>query len=255
MPNFELNYDEYYVAFLDVLGFKELVMSENKKSELDKYFNLVSGSILAIKNRKKPLESVLISDSVVLAYPKRSGVMDDLRELCFAVARIQYALAVNGFWLRGGISSGKLSIEQSKNIVAGPALVKAYRLENIAVYPRVIVDPSLILDFSTIKREFTTALNTHQTPDWDGNLIWRDSGGHVLLNLDDDVMFIDYFAPLKTNFSIARDDVFWKIRDQIYRKQENYAKYRWLAQYLLLSIDEAQLKADPAFEKQITGIF
>jgi hypothetical protein len=167
--------------------------------------------------------------------------MDDLRELCFAVARIQYALAVNGFWLRGGISSGKLSIEQSKNIVAGPALVKAYRLENIAVYPRVIVDPSLILDFSTIKREFTTALNTHQTPDWDGNLIWRDSGGHVLLNLDDDV--------------IARDDVFWKIRDQIYRKQENYAKYRWLAQYLLLSIDEAQLKADPAFEKQITGIF
>lgn len=255
MPDFELNYDDYYVAFLDVLGFKELVMSENKKAELDKYFNLVSGNIQSVKDRKKPLKSVLISDSVVLAYPKQSGSIDDLRELCFAVARIQYALAVNGFWLRGGLSSGNLSIEQSKNIVAGPALVKAYQLEKIASYPRVIIDPSLILEFSTTKREFITSLNTHQTPDWGGNLIWHDSEGHILINLDDDVMFIDYFAPLKTKFSVARDDVFWKIQDQIYRKQENYAKYRWLAQYLLLSIDEIQLKSDPTFEKQLTGIF
>lgn len=254
MNDFTLNYDDYYVAFLDVLGFKELVMSSDRKSDLDKYFKLVSSTIQKVKDRKKPLESVLISDSVVLAYPKQDGSMESFRELCFAVARIQYALAVEGFWVRGGISEGKLSIEQARNIVAGPALVKAYQLEKLAIYPRVIIDPSLILKFSTTKREFVRSLNAHNVPDWAGNLIWHDSEGHVLIHLDDDVMFIDYFAPLKTKFNKARDEVFWKIQDQIYRRQENYSKYRWLAQYLLLSVDKAHLIEDPTFETQLTGL-
>lgn len=254
MNDFNLNYDDYYVAFLDVLGFKELVMTPGKKSDLDKYFNLVGNAIQEVKDRKKPLKSVLISDSVVLAYPKQDGSIESFKELCFAVARIQYALAIDGFWVRGGISEGNLSIEQTKNIVAGPALVKAYQLEKIAVYPRVIVDPSLILKFSTTKREFVNSINSHNVSDWGGNLIWHDSDGHILINLDADVMFIDYFAPLKTKFATARDNVFWKIQEQIYRRQENYSKYRWLAQYLLLSVDESQLKADPKFEAQLNGL-
>jgi hypothetical protein len=50
-----------------------------------------------------------------------------------------------GYTIRGAVTSGKLFHEGSI-IIFGPALVRAYELErHMAVYPRIIIDPRLIV--------------------------------------------------------------------------------------------------------------
>lgn len=56
---------------------------------------------------------------------------------------IQANLAVNGVFVRGAITRGPIYIDE--DLVFGPALIRAYELEQtIAVHPRVVIDPALL---------------------------------------------------------------------------------------------------------------
>ncbi|EGV33775.1 hypothetical protein ThidrDRAFT_0464 [Thiorhodococcus drewsii AZ1] len=106
-----INYSPHYVAFLDVLGFEKLVMSKTPKSikEISEYFALVRDSIKKLKASNDAVEigSIVISDSVILSInsgSNRKEKLQRLRDLCIAVREIQYGLAKNNIWMRGGIS-------------------------------------------------------------------------------------------------------------------------------------------------------
>ena len=253
---FKMNYGDYYVAYLDVLGFRSLVMNEDSLQRLNIYFEKVQSIRFELEQRKKPLKSVLISDAIVLAYPRGGkGTSENLREICLAISRTQLALAKEGIWIRGGLTVGKLDIRPESNIVVGPALVDAYLLEQKAVYPRIIIDPRIIYDFSTTRSDFIDLINRHSTLDWQGNIVFkRSSESAASVDLDSDAMFIDYFSPLKSDFNSARDDVLWTIRDAIYKSHDQFPKYRWLAKYLLSSVDQVALEGDKTFKNQIMGL-
>lgn len=138
-------YKESYVAFLDVLGFKDMVMKQND-NKLVTYFNEVNNVIDELKriDRKKDIGYIVISDSIILTVEK---VLDPeknikiLRQICIAVSKIQKRLALNDIWIRGAISSGKTYFDQNNNQIVGPAYIDSYLLENeLAIYPRVILD-------------------------------------------------------------------------------------------------------------------
>ncbi len=90
--NDRIDYTLSYVAYLDVLGFTEMVMNEDKKSKkrLASYFDRVDG--LTAYFEKLPLKDkvqiIAISDSIILSLPINSefeNPFDNLKQLCVAV--------------------------------------------------------------------------------------------------------------------------------------------------------------------------
>ncbi|WP_139058587.1 hypothetical protein [Thiorhodococcus drewsii] len=86
-------------------------MSKTPKSikEISEYFALVRDSIKKLKASNDAVEigSIVISDSVILSInsgSNRKEKLQRLRDLCIAVREIQYGLAKNNIWMRGGIS-------------------------------------------------------------------------------------------------------------------------------------------------------
>lgn len=139
-------YNNHYIAFLDILGFKNLVYGQygdfgslviKSKMELLSHLN---------ENFKRFDTSVmLMSDSIVVSI--KEDVPDALVKFLYTVSEINGML--NGSVLRGAISFG--SLYHKNNIVFGPAFISAYQLqEHEAVYPRIIIKPSVIRTISKI---------------------------------------------------------------------------------------------------------
>src|SRR5664280_1584701 len=147
-----ISYEKGYVAFLDVLGFKNLVMSKRKddKHKLEQYFGIVNSAIEYLKElrSKKNIGSIIISDSVILSVPQGQGKQDNiniLRHLCVAVGIIQQHLALKDIWLRGAISSGNTYFNAEKSQIVGPAYINSFLLEgSAAISPRVVLDSKII---------------------------------------------------------------------------------------------------------------
>lgn len=143
-------YTECYIAFLDLLGFKQIVKSY-ECGEIAAFFDEINTiSTLKITDKcNKPL----ISDDMI-----HMKVMSD--SICFYVdVTITNALAAliatcNYFQVRllqlskpilsrGGIVKGK--IYANDDVTFGPGLSDAYLLEEkVAKYPRIILTKSLI---------------------------------------------------------------------------------------------------------------
>ena len=159
--------EERFVAFLDILGFKDLINSieENGKgscetlkavksilnfmdeetyepnygSDLPIYKN-INGQIFELELGDPRL--TYVSDCVVIS---AEPTLDGFKALSNKIHKITSDLAVDGFFCRGAISKGKLF--HKGRILFGSAYVRAYQLEEgEAKYPRVIIDPN-ILDF------------------------------------------------------------------------------------------------------------
>ena len=142
------DYQERAVAFIDVLGFADLVLESDKgKKARDKARNkvskLVSADKFLIQFVRKFLtfaETAFFSDSFVLSMQSpESRLFNLVRETGYLC---RYLL-LQGFLCRGAITTG--SLYHQGQFVAGPALVKAYQLEqSVAVYPRIILDNASI---------------------------------------------------------------------------------------------------------------
>ena len=83
-----LDYQTKYVAYLDILGFKNMVCSSKASNQfkVKRYFNLIDKIITDLKSRssKKSITSLIVSDSVILTMPfleERSDNLKNLREL------------------------------------------------------------------------------------------------------------------------------------------------------------------------------
>lgn len=141
-------YKDYYVAFLDILGFKEMIL--NRQPEL----SLVVKSRMDFLNQsinflKQKYESniMIMSDSIVITIERDKECA--LIKFLFCIAKTNGLL--NGAIIRGGISFGELFHEE--NIVFGPSFITAYQLQEYeAVSPRIIINPDDIRKISTLSK-------------------------------------------------------------------------------------------------------
>jgi len=176
----DIDYSQYFIAFLDVLGFKNMVFSQSKR-RIEEYFGLVkhvTGYLEGIKS-KQELKSIIISDSVILSIPfghDESENFSNLRHLCVAIAKIQYTLAKKNIWLRGAISSGESYFNHYENLVVGPAYVNAYELEeNQAINPRVIIDNKIINDIGkSCSQDVIDELNKINFVNWNSDILFNE---------------------------------------------------------------------------------
>lgn len=254
-----IDYVQSYVAFLDVLGFKELVYSKKveDKKKLEEYFHHIEKFINYLKTT--PIKSdldigyIVISDSIIITV-KHSESNDEnikiLRHLCIAIGFLQSLLSVLDIWLRGGVSSGETYFDKANNQIIGKAYIEAYLLEE-----KLVSDPHIVLDNKIINElgfknsdELINEINEKNN----GGLSFNNCGKTILYDWNNSnfiekefPLFIDYlsfyFNPSNiTNKNHSQkyiERIIQNIEKNIYTKTALYKKYKWIANYILSIIE------------------
>lgn len=139
----QFNYSKRNVAFIDILGFSEMVNSSQSDSSIfDDLFEALQ-LMQSMKNLVEGLDDVLkpqvtlFSDNIVISY--LDNERDSLYNLILDCIFLYITLLAKGIYVRGGITTGLLYHDDT--YVVGPALIKAYNIESkVAIYPRIIID-------------------------------------------------------------------------------------------------------------------
>lgn len=223
-------YSNRFVAFVDILGFKNLVNNSNSNQKLIETIDNVLSEIEDDKNRNsdKALGNKAIgreitnfSDSIVISYSTEcqgAGV-----NLLIDVRLLQLRLLYYGILSRGAVTFGKLIHDD--DVCFGPALVEAYKMEeHDAIYPRVIVDESVIkedlhnpyLNVDNDQEEFADILRVDQ----------RD--GYRFINyIVDDFDYPSEFEQCKIKIQQIIDNIISNREAEF----EIVRKYVWLAHF------------------------
>lgn len=169
------SYSKYIVAYIDILGFKELVnKSEINKEDFIKIHNALNRFTL-LKNKEswekarilmsveedvqKKIETDFyiedmvhcscFSDGVIIAVEADEKINERCSALVALLAKISNELLREKIAIRGAISYGNLYLDDSSDIYFGKALVEAYTLEStISKYPRIILSASLLKELN-----------------------------------------------------------------------------------------------------------
>jgi len=244
----KINYENTFVAFLDVLGFKSLVQKNDDKSrrKIATYLKIVDLAVDFLKSEplKSDIGSIIISDSIILRITQGSTneeKINRLRSLSIAVGIIQQKLALEDIWIRGAISTGDSFFDLSKRQIVGPAYINAYLLEeSLAIYPRVIIDTRAIYD---LELDSAIALIDHlnktfaggiQASNWGSKILfdWRRPNGVIGNWIVQDIpLFIDYFSSLIEKQSPKAEKILLNVQKNIYKSAELFKKYKWVADY------------------------
>lgn len=133
---------QYFVAFLDVLGFSEMVESDflgQSQENLVKLFRCHQSAAVIFRDDVN-CQIIQFSDSIVVAMPYEAARFEWFAS---RVADYQRLLLDERLLCRGGIAVDQHFSNGSFTFSAG--LVRAYRVESqSARYPRVVVSPEVI---------------------------------------------------------------------------------------------------------------
>lgn len=186
-PNLEgQNYRQYLVAFIDVLGFSNLVEKSNNDIEYFKkilYTTQIIEHFVGNNDEKKQSEGrktemTQFSDSLVISRPYND--IGDFWNLIMELDLVQKVIANEvGIMIRGGLTAGLLY--HKGTISFGPAFVDAYHLEcKKAKYPRIIIDPKLLTSTGDFINDtlLNTFINANLKKDSDGFYFINYLGGY-----------------------------------------------------------------------------
>ncbi len=227
--NGEIEYIPSFVAFIDILGYSDLV----KKSDDKKSIGIIKKISSAIKGVKDSIDSrwawekdkfviKVFSDCMCISIPEKMNNFDAFFQL---LAFVQANLLREDICIRGGVARGKFFSDD--NIIFSSGLVAAYETEKtIAKFPRIVV-PQYFWSYVVQNGQEEEIIWFKDT------YIWKD--------YDDDQLFIDYLNFMPHN---RKDDPDHKGKDlkkhksfiekclDIYAERTDlYQKYEWMANY------------------------
>lgn len=249
MKNSELKYEKRLVAFIDILGFKEIVkQSENDISKIE----LIYSALDYLKNweaqekwdlrlveieedaQKRGVENFDIrektnvtafSDSIVVSVKVDDNINEMASTLIINLAYIGAILLEKGILFRGGLTIGNL-IHIENGTVFGQGLIDSYKLEsNNAKYPRIILSDKLIKELNYPIETKRNRYPYHQYVDrFDDGCV----GFHQMI----------YFQVIESWTEITKDNLIEslsKIRkvivnglDTTFENPDVFDKYKWL---------------------------
>ena len=247
---FDLIYEDRLVAFLDLLGFSKMV--ENRRDEdIEFVINLIPDMLRTHRANilRDDLQITSISDSIILSVKANpDDNLKDLFNICVIIGRLQHELALNGYYMRGGISVGKLIHDSKRNLIVGPAYIKAYKLEvEKCIVPRVVIGEDVCDFYDKNYEQMNSILNDEPTESYyKGRLIKRYHPEHPLW-IGSPEIFIDFFSTMvgyeKAGFKGTIRRAMEHIEKALTRKIA-YTKYQWIAQYALETLDTSMYNID-----------
>jgi len=195
------NIDSCYIAFFDILGFKDLV-NNNSHEDLKKlYFKdfdfSISASLCDVKASiigpiERAINSFTISDSII--FWTNNDSLESFFVLFTAASTLMISSLVMGLPLRGSITAGELSMTHGfydynkssiKSSLIGKPIVNAYELEKQQNWSGCVIDDKCIkLYLEAIKKRKLTEEDPY--------------GISNLLNSD---LIVKYNVPFKNNKS------------------------------------------------------
>lgn len=156
------SYKKSYVAFLDILGFKEMIntnafdkifnifqlniCSDEYRKAFSKAFNEEDDNCKDLKAYNEALQNVMIytmSDSIVISTDaEKSMALEVIIDACLYVQTMLYTFDTPVL-LRGAIAVGDYYCNNS--IAFGKGMVDAYICqENYSIYPRIILSTDIV---------------------------------------------------------------------------------------------------------------
>lgn len=142
----EIEETEKYVAFIDILGYKDKIDKCEKQGDLKDVALL---NFIMNKNRIDAMDELItfvFSDCMYIVGDELQKVLELLA--CISVqllgaSKIEVSNSVKQTeinLIRGAITKGNLIVNESLNTLLGPAVNEAYLLESqIAIYPRIVI--------------------------------------------------------------------------------------------------------------------
>lgn len=179
---------EYYVAYFDVLGYKEYF---NKGGEVTQKFiddlcsaiddtigvvnNMLSSDLLKIAQMN--IEQRIFSDNVLVCLKKGNTALEPIRILTFlqTIIDIQRKFVLDhGILLRGGISVGSLCIDGIH--LVGEVLIKVVSMEHAVKYPFIAIDDAIMDILSRMIVEYSNIQFLQSFVTWIGSVFIRFEG-------------------------------------------------------------------------------
>lgn len=205
------------VAFIDVLGSSKAIKN-NANESLNAIHIAYDETIVQFKkyHSEHMIEPKvdIFSDNIILSNEIVEGKEERaFLSIIFFSALLQMNMWINNLLVRGGISCGDFFSDE--RMIWGNALIQAYKLEGqIAIYPRIIVEP-----------EIAEIIKSIMKPE-KGKLLCEDFDG---------IYFVDPFGINQKEQGLYLIDQF--INDNAIRLRNSqkdlkiYQKINWLQQY------------------------
>lgn len=142
--------DNRFVAFIDILGFKDMIMRSNHKEIYDKLDSISKTS----RNVQGPpgsdtdssfIHVVNFSDSIVVF--SKSNSINDFMFFITSITIIVREIVENGMLLKCGLAYGLTSVNKENRIFFGQSIIDAYMVEEDINYIGIV-------SHSTIDRFF-----------------------------------------------------------------------------------------------------
>jgi len=137
-------YERSFVAFVDILGFRELIQNSGRDREvrhaLVEAFEKISGFGESIRQKHATLSFFAFSDSIIVV---SEDTAESVAALLSRVQWLYFRLLRYGILCRGVIDFGK--VIRTNEYIFGPAIVSAYEKEvSLADVPRIILTKAAI---------------------------------------------------------------------------------------------------------------
>ncbi len=223
------DYSKRLVAFIDILGFKKLILQNKSKSlkSIIKIDGNINHVISVLRDTYgKSFSTKLFSDCICVSC---ESTPENMMYILYELSFIQLYLSLDGIFIRGALSEGNHF--ENDHMIFSRGLVKAYKLQNNALYPRIIVDKSLI----------TRSI-------LDGNYYFPSyiqfQKRSFLIQAPDGYFFVDYLNMLhEEGFEqiVELQNHKKEIIKAVRQNQDNIEvleKYKWLSEYHNLKIND-----------------
>jgi hypothetical protein len=210
-------YLQRYVAFIDILGFGEIVKATDQAPTSTRYDELVKALTETDARARQHGELddfrfQSFSDSIVIS---SEATPAGLRHVLTSITDLALNLLSVGLLIRGAVAKGKL--HHDKSVMFGPAFLQAYQMETrIANFPRVILSRDVYEDF----RQAASGIGLLQ-------ILLSEDGPphlHIFASLEGPSKIED---PLKLQCQRVLQNL---VHESIF-EPKHYEKIRWLAIY------------------------
>ena len=226
-------YENYCVAFIDILGFK---MKTNTKENIERNSKIITQALDLMRTYKPQKEyerlykqsniiQMQVSDSLIFIFPK------DFCNIIVAtrwISILQFLLARKGIYIRGSINSGVMYIDQENDIYFGEAWNKAVLAEAKAGAPRILLEPSI----ARIIGESLQQINESVAE------FFVDNDGEIVLTSYTPILVLSIFqGDLTTNLRTAYTELLDNLEVEVInaKKEPNLLhKFLWISQHITI---------------------
>lgn len=177
------------VCYADILGYSSLSESALKSGTglqfLKRLRHALSSAYERVRKHSEGLDEdsffsvKVFTDNIVVGYPLYDPAFDmgepELADVLGIFAEFQAGLAMEGFFLRGGIAFGDHYMDD--DIVFGDALLEAVKQDKGGGPPRIALAPSAV---NAVRRQLRFYSSVNRAPHY-GDLL-EDADGTIFLN-------------------------------------------------------------------------